>query len=394
MQEMTPLIFSLMIGQVMGFLTGVLHFLKELFISTIEISPNVDYYKYTTEFLKNQYLLSANRITILKGVQFNIYGREHVADNNNICELSNGNHYFWYKNRIIWVYITNNANIVINAPLSTIKFIKDLHQTIKNNYYANNDKLRVNMYAGDYMPNPWELRLIDKRSIDNIYLPSSIIDDIINDCIWFKNNADWYKSKGILYHRGYLFHGLPGTGKTSLVQIIAGKFDIPLYILSVLAINARTISTFVRSIPANSIVLLEDIDRVFKKKTEESSTMVDALSGLAGEKGNNVNESFRYILQILDGLFTPNGTIFILTTNNIDSLEPVLLRSGRVDRKYEFTYATEDQARAIFKQFFPDEWDLADDFALNIANKQLVMADIQEHLIRNANDAIAAAQYE
>lgn len=37
---------------------------------------------------------------------------------------------------------------------------------------------------------------------------------------------------GIPYRRGYLFHGTPGSGKTSLVHVLASELDLPIYSLS------------------------------------------------------------------------------------------------------------------------------------------------------------------
>src|SRR5690606_16609320 len=44
----------------------------------------------------------------------------------------------------------------------------------------------------------------------------------------------WYANRGIPYRRGYLFHGPPGTGKTSLSFAIAGVFGLDIYCVSLL----------------------------------------------------------------------------------------------------------------------------------------------------------------
>jgi chaperone BCS1 len=44
--------------------------------------------------------------------------------------------------------------------------------------------------------------------------------------------ARWYASRGIPYRRGYLLHGLPGTGKTSLSVALTGIFSLGIYCVS------------------------------------------------------------------------------------------------------------------------------------------------------------------
>ena len=39
----------------------------------------------------------------------------------------------------------------------------------------------------------------------------------------FVNSAQWYIDRGIPYRRGYLLHGVPGCGKSSIVAAIAGE---------------------------------------------------------------------------------------------------------------------------------------------------------------------------
>ncbi|PNY26150.1 mitochondrial chaperone BCS1-B [Tolypocladium capitatum] len=72
----------------------------------------------------------------------------------------------------------------------------------------------------------------------------------------------WYASRGIPLRRGYLFHGPPGTGKTSFSFALAGVFGIDIYVISLQDVNVteEDLAALFTRLPRRCIVLLEDID--------------------------------------------------------------------------------------------------------------------------------------
>lgn len=81
----------------------------------------------------------------------------------------------------------------------------------------------------------------------------------------------WYQSRGIPYRRGYLLHGPPGTGKSSLTFATAGAFGLPVYILNLGSsrLSEDRLSSLFAALPAKCILLLEDIDAAFIKRTDD-----------------------------------------------------------------------------------------------------------------------------
>lgn len=64
------------------------------------------------------------------------------------------------------------------------------------------------------------------RTIDSVVLPEGTRSRVLRDMNQFLEPATraFYEQHGIPYRRSYLFYGLPGTGKTSLIQALAGHY--------------------------------------------------------------------------------------------------------------------------------------------------------------------------
>jgi 26S proteasome regulatory subunit T2 len=75
------------------------------------------------------------------------------------------------------------------------------------------------------------------------------------------------------------------------------------------------------------------------------------------------------LLNQLDGFDSRGDVKVIMATNRIDSLDPALIRPGRIDRKIEFPLPDEKTRRMIFK-IHTGRMTLADDVNL----EELIMA--------------------
>ncbi len=199
---------------------------------------------------------------------------------------------------------------------------------------------------------------VNARPIESVVLPAATKQRLLKDAEKFLSarTKDFYHRNGIPYRRSYLFHGVPGTGKTSMVQALAGHFKRNVCFLMPThpEMTDDNLREAIQSIPENSVVVFEDIDALFDKS-----------------RRNKVSKSaltFSGLLNALDGIGSPNGQIFVLTTNLRENLDHALIRNGRVDLHIEFNYAVEEQMEQMWKNFYPDAHHLANDFSIAVMN--------------------------
>jgi chaperone BCS1 len=224
-----------------------------------------------------------------------------------------------------------------------------------------------------------------KRPLESVVLPDQALEDLLDDLRDFYRSAAWYADRGIPYRRGYLLHGPPGTGKTTLVLAVAGDLKLSVAVLSLSSrlMTDESLRAMVDELPVATVLLIEDVDCVFKESRTTNGDTGVTLSGL---------------LNALDGVSSREGRVLFLTTNHPERLDPALVRPGRVDRKIELGYATPDQARRLFRWYYRDSGLSSEDlsrhasrFAAQVPEGKLCMAAIQEHLLRHRRSPEVAA---
>jgi chaperone BCS1 len=232
-----------------------------------------------------------------------------------------------------------------------------------------------------WCPTAWQTR----RPLESLVLADSILEDTLEDLRDFQRSASWYAERGIPYRRGYLLHGPPGTGKTTTVLALAGALNLSVGVLNLSSrlLGDESLLSIVNSLPVATILLIEDVDCVFKDFRTMSGAAGVTLSGL---------------LNALDGVSSRDGRVLFLTTNHPERLDPALLRPGRVDRKIVLGYATRDQARRLYLWFYrgcglchSELCREADRFAAQVPPGRICMAAIQEHLLRHRRSPESAA---
>ncbi|THH29281.1 hypothetical protein EUX98_g4901 [Antrodiella citrinella] len=238
--------------------------------------------------------------------------------------------------------------------------------------YEKDAEHRVHIFMADTTYGCWRWNgARHKRPMSSIVLEPGVKDMILADCKDFLCSEDWYAERGIPFRRGYLLHGVPGSGKTSLIHSLAGELGLDIYVVSLSSkgMSDNTLANLMGNVPSRCILLLEDLDAAFTRgisrdekstgaPTGSSSTSTSSSTSSAKNKEENNDGStlsLSGLLNSLDGVAAAEGRLLFATTNHIERLDPALSRPGRMDVWVNFKNATKWQAEGIFRCFFPSK---------------------------------------
>jgi len=190
-------------------------------------------------------------------------------------------------------------------------------------------------------------------------------------------HPELYEEVGIKPPKGVILYGPPGTGKTLLAKAVANQTSATF----LRVVGSELIQKYSGEGPklvrelfrvaddlAPSIVFIDEIDAIGTKR-------YDARSG--GEK--EIQRTMLELLNQLDGFDSRADVKVLMATNRIESLDPALIRPGRIDRKIEFPLPDAKTKRRIF-HIHTSKMTLADDVHVDefvTAKDELSGADIK-----------------
>jgi len=256
----------------------------------------------------------------------------NVSDCGNGVRFEPGNGIYWKtikcnnnKSRWVWVHI-NDDDIYFYCFLC---FDGSLRKYIDNIYKKHNNPQQIIMVftsngkSWDH-PNIRRNEGVDIK-INNMHASSLVVYDKISQ---FKSLATehHYKQMGKPYRYGCILSGLKGSGKSTMPEIIAMKFNMPIYevMLNTDGMCDGVFKKLMTSVPANSLIVFDEFEK--------------QLTTIKNNK--NINLSEGGILSGIDGVVRlAHGCTVILTVNNINELSQEfldnLLRAGRIDDHFQ-----------------------------------------------------------
>lgn len=244
-------------------------------------------------------------------------------------------------------------------------------------------------------------------TFETLALELDLKQQLMDDLKAFSEGKEFYHKIGRAWKRGYLLHGPPGSGKSSLIAAMANFLHYDVYDLELSKVTDNSeLRALLIQTTNRSIIVIEDIDcsidltgdRLMKinrrsskctNKKNRNPTGVDN-----GEDNGRVTLSG--LLNFTDGLWSCCGEerIIIFTTNHRDNVDPALVRCGRMDVHVSLGTCGMHAFKALVKNYLGiDSHALFDVVESCIrTGGGLTPAQIGEILLRNRKDADVAVK--
>lgn len=156
------------------------------------------------------------------------------------------------------------------------------------------------------------------------------------------------KKIGIQAPKGVLLYGPPGTGKTMLARACAASTDSTFLRL--------TASQLVQKYVGEGSRIVRDAFELARSKAP-AIIFIDEIDAIGGKRGGDddhnggreVSRTMLELLNQLDGFTALDNVKVICATNRPDTLDPALMRSGRLDRKIELPHPNEEARVSILQ---------------------------------------------
>ena len=156
--------------------------------------------------------------------------------------------------------------------------------------------------------------------------------ELLTEIVDFLHKPERYQEIGASMPKGALLVGPPGTGKTLLAKAVAGEADVPFFSISgsefvemFVGMGAAKVRDLFKQAAekAPCIVFIDEIDAIGKKRE----------SGQFGGGNDEREQTLNQLLTEMDGFDGSKGVVILAATNRPESLDPALLRPGRLDRR-------------------------------------------------------------
>lgn len=337
-------------------------FLKAQLITTASFN-NGSWEKQTTfiriaDFLAQRTTEAGSRSVTIDSVWDRETGRTKL-----VVTIGPGKHFFFYRGQPIMLERSmmqeNNGDVI--KEIITLSKLGRSHKLFHDLVADNTPTKHKALSISSWVNNEWRQNTeLDAGGLETIALDKEIRDFFIEQMDNFKNGKDTYRRLGLAYKMTVILHGLTGSGKTCLIRALAAQYRMNVCILDLSEIGTIQLVAALGSVPANSLLLIEDFDsakhlhsRVDKdtnkdKKVKDNRSLSDQI--LDEYTGGNLSGT----LNALDGISSLNNVVVFLTTNHLEKIDSAVYRPGRVDHVVELPKPSITAIREHFEYCYPD----------------------------------------
>lgn len=384
----------------------IFFFLKREFTTSLEmnnthIGTNLETFNNFLRWHSANYCARFSRSLSLNG--------SYSDKEESVVGIGNGRHYLWYKRRFFWltrqqVQQTGGYNVYFEININMIGRDRQRIFDLIEEFRFKHEPGRVGVYTFE---KEWaRLTDVPKRRLETVILEKVTKQKLIDVITDFKSSREWYEERGLPFKLTMMFHGVPGTGKSSLIKALASHFEMHLCVLNLSTMSDWGFQRALSTAPANSIVVIEDCDSASATKTR--SSLIPMLNVSDTLTDNNTRElggqllekpasclTLSGILNSLDGVVALDGTIVILTSNVLNDIDPAILRPGRVDRIVELKHLDNPEVHDYIQLMFP-----GDEYDKDIVFKQIAGCELQRLYFENKSnmhgfiDAVPKANFK
>lgn len=346
----------------------LLNFIKVQFVTTLTLN-NTDWSKKQTFIKVGKFL---HNMTTERGSRSLSLETGYIDGSDFICvTMGYGNHFFWYNGQLMWLNkvkldSSGSENLKEEITLSVLGRKHDIFHKLLEDNKPDVDRDLISLSV--FKEGSWRLQSkFPKKGLDTLALNPETRCCFDNEFKYFIENESVYHRLNLPYKMTTVLHGKSGSGKTSLIRALASDYNMNVCLLPLTGMTDSSLSEAVNTAPKSSIIVIEDFD---------SSGAVSRRGNITGEPSSNLtinNETttdvaaqfsmltLSGILNTLDGMSSLNGSIIFMTTNCIESIDPALLRSGRVDSVMELPLLKGSTVKDYFSKIYSgkiilDKW--------------------------------------